>query len=83
MRNVKHEQSFSKNITLKAGNIEVITGFMNKTKKNFSATVNIIIEEWDTFSILMMKLKEEQETKNGLDHIGEMKKATPIKRVKK
>lgn len=88
---MKHEQSFSKNITLKVGNIEVITGFMNKTKKNFSATVNIIVEEWDRFSIMMMKLKEEQETKKGMDHIGEIQKAKDfsiickpeIKRVKK
>jgi len=79
----------SKTTTFKSENLEIVQGFMYKTKKNFSVTMNIIIEQWDEFSVAMMKLKEEQETKKGLDHIDEIKKAEPtykhakIKRVKK
>lgn len=57
------DQKFSKNITLKGKNIENITEYMYKTRKNFSATVNIIIEEWDEYSILIQNLKIEQEAK--------------------
>lgn len=76
------EPAFGKNISLKASNIEIIQGFMNKTKKNFSQTVNIIIKQWDDYSIFMLKYKRDRETQKELDRFEEMKKAK-IEKVKK
>lgn len=36
----------SKNITLTLGNVEIIMQMMDKTKRNFSFTVNYILEDW-------------------------------------
>jgi hypothetical protein len=47
-----------KNITLKLSNLGVIAQYQNRTKKNFSQTLNIIIEEWDKYSLEVQKLKE-------------------------
>ena len=77
------QPSFGKNVSLKADNIETITGFMNKTRKQFSATLNIIIEQWDEFSVAMQKLQDEAETQERTDHFNKIQKAKPIKRVKK
>ncbi len=56
-------QKFSKNITLKGENIETIQDFQYKTHKNFSATINIIVEEWDKYSIIVKKILIEKEAK--------------------
>lgn len=55
---------------------------MNKTKKGFSGTLNIIIQQWDEFSITIMRLQQDQETQKGIDHFDKIDKAKPIKRVK-
>lgn len=74
------EMCFGKNVSFKASNIQIVQEYMNKTKKNFSQTVNIILQEWDTFSIIIMKWKQEQATIDGLKHIDDMKKAEVIKK---
>lgn len=76
------EQCFGKQVSFKAGVIEIINGYMNKTKKNFSATLNIMVEQWDEFSLVVLNLRKEQETQKGLDRFDEMKKATVINPVK-
>lgn len=70
---------YSKNVTLKASNIETIEGFMNKTKQNFSATLNIIIEQWDKITLEMQKVAREQEQLQHLKKIDTIKKAKVIK----
>jgi len=76
------EQSFSKNVTLKTGNIEIITGFMNKTKKNFSATLNIIIKQWDEISVMLMKQLEDKQIQTEIKQFDEIKEAKAIDHVK-
>ncbi len=69
------EQKFSKNVTLKGKNIDNITDYMYKTRKNFSATLNIIIEQWDMYSIQIEKLKIQSEA----NQIEQLAKAKVIK----
>ena len=57
------EQKYSRNITLKARNIETIEGYMNKSRRNFSQTINIIIEQWDRFSIEMLRMQRTEKVK--------------------
>lgn len=80
--NVKREPSFGKNVSLKASTIETISGFMNKTKKNFSETLNIIIRQWDEFSVMIMKMQQDQDSQKNLKHFDEIKKAKAIDQVK-
>lgn len=82
MRNVKREPSFGKNVSLKAGTIEIISGFMNKTKKNFSETLNIIVRQWDEFSVMFMKMKQDSEIQKEIGHFDEIKEAKAIDVVK-
>lgn len=51
----------SKNVTLKLQNLETIMFFQNKTRKNFSKTLNVIIEQWDEYSIMVQKVQEQRE----------------------
>lgn len=53
-----------KNVSLKIENLEVVIGYTNKTRKNFSQTLNIIIEEWDKYSLLIQKIKDQEYLKN-------------------
>ena len=55
---------YSKNVTLKGRNIECIEAFMHKTRKNFSATLNIIIEQWDTLTLEIIKQQRTQAVDN-------------------
>lgn len=80
MKSIPKEICFGKNVSLKAGNIQVIQGFQHKTKKNFSATLNIIVEQWDKFSIIIAKYQREHETKQELKKFDQMKKAEVIKK---
>ncbi|MCP4555946.1 MAG: hypothetical protein GY836_11030 [Herbaspirillum sp.] len=66
------EQKFSKNVTLKGKNIDNITDYMYKTRKNFSATLNIIIEQWDMYSIQIEKLKIQSEA-NQIEQLAKAK----------
>lgn len=58
------EICFGKNVSLKAGNIQVIQGFQHKTQKNFSATLNIIIEQWDKMSVQIAKYERDLHMEN-------------------
>ena len=52
---------FAKNISFKARNINTIQNYMVKTSKNFSQTVNMIIEEWDKYGFIMRQFQKQQE----------------------
>lgn len=71
---------FGKNVSFKASNIQIVQEYMNKTKKNFSQTVNVILQEWDKFSIIIMKWKQDAETKDQLEKFDQMKKSKVIKK---
>jgi len=58
------ETYVGKNVSLKLKNLGVVAGYQNKTRRNFSRTLNIIIEEWDKFSLELQKLKEKQHLDN-------------------
>ena len=61
-----------KNVGLKLQNLVLVQQYMFKTKRNFSKTLNIIIEEWDKFSIEIERLKRETDLKK-LDEFNEAK----------
>ena len=74
------EPCFGKNVSLKAGNVQIVQGYMNKTRRNFSQTLNIIIEQWDKFSVIIMKYERDKETKKELKELDDMQKAEVIKK---
>ena len=59
----KRKPTFGVSVSLKRETIEIINGFMNKTRANFSQTLNIIVEQWDEFSIELQKYQENQKRK--------------------
>jgi len=63
------EMKFSKNVTLKGQNIQTIQEYMFKTRKNFSATLNIIIEQWDKLSLQLIEIERAQKLKEEMDNI--------------
>ena len=46
-----------KNVGFKLQNLLLVQQYMNKTKRSFSKTLNIILEEWDRFSLEIEKMK--------------------------
>lgn len=56
-----------KNITLDLDTIAIVQGYQNKTKQNFSRTVNKIIKEWDEISLYLIKLRAEKKEKDILN----------------
>ena len=55
--------ALGKNVSMTPVTIDIVRQYMNKTKQNFSATLNQIIMEWDNFSIELEKFKREQHRK--------------------
>lgn len=53
-----------KNVTLTLQNLENIMLYQHKTRKNFSQTLNIMLGEWDKFSIMIQKMQREQDIEN-------------------
>lgn len=79
---------FGKNVSLRQENIYTVQGFMNKTKKNFSQTLNIIIEEWDKFSIIVQQIKDKQkqqeiekEKENEIERVTQSIKKGKVERI--
>jgi hypothetical protein len=62
-----------KNVTLQLDNIQIVQGYMNRTRRNFSQTLNIIISEWDNFSIEINKIRANLQS-------DELKKAEVVKK---
>ena len=62
-----------KNVTLEIDNIHTVMNYTYKTRRNFSQTLNIIIEEWDKFSILIEKLKQKQKQEQDFKYLDELK----------
>jgi len=62
----EHTQRFGRNVTLSMDAIEVIQGYMHRTQMNFSQTTDVIVKQWDRFSLAMekaQKIKEIEELK--------------------
>ena len=62
----EHTQRFGRNVTLSMEAIEVIQGYMHRTQMNFSQTTDVIVKQWDRFSLAMekaQKIKEIEELK--------------------
>ena len=55
---------FGKNVSFMASNFQIVQGYMNRTRRNFSATLNIIIEQWDEFSLMIQKMKDQKHLEN-------------------
>ena len=68
------EMSLSKNISFRARNVQLVINHMNKTKRNFSQTLNIILDEWDKFSLIIQKWNEQQH----IDNIKQAKIINPM-----
>ena len=51
-------------MTLTLQNFENILAFQNKTHKNFSQTLNIMIDQWDEYSLLIQKIQRQQDLDN-------------------
>lgn len=62
-----------KNVGLKLQNLVLVQQYMFKTRRNFSKTLNIIIEEWDKFSIDIEKLKRQMEVNSEIERQNEAK----------
>lgn len=60
--------NFSKNVSFKSNVINLISRYMHETKKNFSITLNIMVEEWEKYKNIIEEI-----------HIEQMKKAKVIK----
>jgi len=70
---------YGKNVTLTMENIQLITNHMRRTRRNFSQTLNIMLQEWDGVTLQIMKMKREQETKRDLNYLEAVSKAKVIK----
>lgn len=57
------DYTVGKNVTLKNYHVDMIFTYSNRTRKNFSQTLQIILDEWDKLSIIKMKLDAEKEKK--------------------
>jgi len=55
------ELKFSKNVTLKGKNIEAVQTNMMRTRQNFSAALNLIIEDWVKYRVELCILKDKIE----------------------
>ena len=58
------QATYGKSVSLSMQNIDIIEGYQKKTRKNFSQTLNIVLQEWDKFSIMIMRLKQQQQVEN-------------------
>jgi len=55
--------SVGKNCSFKAKNFNIVVNYMNKTKRSFSETINIILEEWNKYGIVMRQYQKQEELK--------------------
>jgi hypothetical protein len=55
------ELSLGKNVSLLQSNIYLVQEYMSKTRVGFSKTLNIILKEWDKYSLEIQKLREREE----------------------
>ena len=76
----KGSMAVGKNVSLNLETLAIVQGYMNKTKLTFSATLNLIIKDWDEISIQLQKVKDQQTLKKNLEYLDELKQATPIMR---
>lgn len=70
------EECVGKNVSLKLENLILIKNYQNRTNKGFSQTLNKMLEEWDKYSLEILKLKESEERERVDQRFAEYKKAT-------
>ena len=68
-----------KNCGFKMQNMILVQQYMHKTKRSFSKTLNIILEEWDRYSLEIAKLKRQAENQKMDEYAADIKKAEVIK----
>ena len=73
------EKTFGISLSLTQATIDAVNGYMNKTRQNFSKTLNIIVKEWDEFSIALEKYKRAQLEQQTTTHLNNIKKAQVVK----
>jgi hypothetical protein len=78
-----NEPRYSKNVTLSKGSIEIIEGYQNRTRSNFSDTLDQIIKDWDKISVQLMRIKRVEAEKEAEAKIQELKQAEIVKEVKR
>lgn len=74
---MSHIIKVSKNITLTMENVNVITQMMAKTRKNFSFTVNYLLEDW--VKVRTYLANKQELTKEEEKPFKDIKKAKVIK----
>ena len=67
----EHTQRFGRNVTLSMDAIEVIQGYMHRTQMNFSQTTDVIVKQWDRFSLAFEKAQK-------LSEVNNIKNAKPV-----
>lgn len=70
--------NFGKNVSLEAEVIQIIAGYQNRTKKTFSATLNIIVKQWDSLSAEIEKIQRLKADKEATEYLDDMKKAQVV-----
>ena len=68
-----------KNVTFTLENIALVRDYMNKTRKNFSQTVNIMLQDWDKITIEIAKHRRDIIESIADKEIKEQKQAKVIK----
>jgi predicted transcriptional regulator YdeE len=68
---MKKEMCVGKQVSIDLSNLYIVQGYQNRTRKNFSRTLNEIIKQWDTFSVQINKIQAKLEA-------DELKKAEVI-----
>lgn len=76
------ELSLGKNVSLLQSNIYLIQEYMLKTRKGFSKTLNVILKEWDKYSIEIQKLRDREEEERVSQRFAQMKDYKVIKNDK-
>ena len=67
--------NFGKNVSLEAEVIQIVAGYQNKTRKTFSATLNIIIKQWDKLSVELERMQRQEIADKTNTHLNNLKNA--------
>jgi hypothetical protein len=71
------ELSLGKNVSLLQSNIYLVQDYMQKTKRGFSKTLNIMLQEWDKYSLEIQKLRDRERSLRFDQQVADYRKAKP------
>lgn len=71
------ELSLGKNVSLLQSNIYLVQDYMQKTKRGFSKTLNIMLQEWDKYSLEVQKLRDKERASRFDQQVAAYKKGAP------